>query len=123
MRPCRTRRRAAQRLTHCLRRLNAEADAIVTAREEDVRRKQASFFFFFFFLFFWVALTEAVGQTHIRLLHEYNETRDAAQVLFGQLATLDGLTIQDVYGANRVCALISLTPVSKTERFGVSLDD
>jgi hypothetical protein len=38
------------------------------------------------------------GQKHIRLLHEYNETRDAAQVLFGQLATLEGLTIQDVYG-------------------------
>jgi hypothetical protein len=96
----------------------------VNAREEELRRKQVCH----------LHKTHAPHaphthlthsrQKHIRLLHDYNETRDAAQVLFGQLATLDGLTIQDLYGRTTTeqCERVCLTKQS-VERFGVSLDD
>ncbi|CAN0390402.1 unnamed protein product [Lampetra fluviatilis] len=35
---------------------------------------------------------------HIRKLHDYNELKDAAQSLLGQLAVLRGITTRDLYG-------------------------
>lgn len=35
---------------------------------------------------------------HIRLLHDYNEVKDAAQMLMGKLAEKEGVCTKDMYG-------------------------
>jgi len=49
---------------------------------------------------------EAKKNRHIKLLHDYNESKDVAQSIFGQLASIEGLTTKTVQ-----------------LRFNVSLDD
>ncbi|PWN54419.1 Swi5-domain-containing protein [Violaceomyces palustris] len=39
---------------------------------------------------------EVVGK-HIKLLNEYNEVKDATQVLFGRLASLEGVTSKTIH--------------------------
>ncbi|KAH8094698.1 DNA repair protein [Cristinia sonorae] len=34
---------------------------------------------------------------HIKLLHQYNEAKDAAQILIGKLATYRGTTIRQIH--------------------------
>ncbi|XP_013775580.1 DNA repair protein SWI5 homolog [Limulus polyphemus] len=45
-------------------------------------------------------------QWHIDKLHEYNEIKDAAQCVLGQLASLDGATVKELH-----------------ERYGLTMDD
>ncbi|KAF9488655.1 hypothetical protein BDN71DRAFT_1457027 [Pleurotus eryngii] len=40
---------------------------------------------------------EKVVKQHIKLLHEYNEAKDAAQVLIGRLASLREMTVREVH--------------------------
>ncbi|KAI0348331.1 hypothetical protein BDW22DRAFT_72539 [Trametopsis cervina] len=40
---------------------------------------------------------DQIVSTHIKLLHQYNETKDAAQILIGRLAAHRGLTIREVH--------------------------
>lgn len=40
---------------------------------------------------------EAIVKTHIKLLHQYNEAKDATQILIGRLATLKGSTIRQIH--------------------------
>lgn len=40
---------------------------------------------------------ERVLQSHIKALHDYNEMKDAGQLLLGQLALLEGTTVKDMY--------------------------
>ncbi|KZP10112.1 hypothetical protein FIBSPDRAFT_1051509 [Athelia psychrophila] len=40
---------------------------------------------------------EKIVARHIRLLHTYNEAKDAAQVLIGRLAALRGTTVRGVH--------------------------
>ncbi|KAL4261901.1 SWI5/SAE3 family protein [Pleurotus pulmonarius] len=40
---------------------------------------------------------EKIVKEHIKLLHEYNEAKDAAQVLIGRLAGLREMTVREVH--------------------------
>ncbi|KAF5351367.1 hypothetical protein D9758_008050 [Tetrapyrgos nigripes] len=40
---------------------------------------------------------EKIVQRHIKLLHQYNEAKDAAQVLIGRLAALKGSTVRQIH--------------------------
>jgi hypothetical protein len=40
---------------------------------------------------------EGIIQDYIKLLHEYNEVKDAGQILFGKLAELQGKTTKAIY--------------------------
>ncbi|KAI0684673.1 DNA repair protein, partial [Cytidiella melzeri] len=38
-----------------------------------------------------------IVSTHIKRLHQYNEAKDAAQILIGRLASHRGITIREVH--------------------------
>ncbi|KAJ6601181.1 DNA repair protein [Mycena vulgaris] len=40
---------------------------------------------------------EAITKKHIKLLHRYNEAKDATQILIGKLATLKETTIRQIH--------------------------
>ncbi|KII94256.1 hypothetical protein PLICRDRAFT_171915 [Plicaturopsis crispa FD-325 SS-3] len=40
---------------------------------------------------------EKIASTHIKLLHRYNEAKDATQILIGRLATLKGSTVKQIH--------------------------
>ncbi|KAJ6604973.1 DNA repair protein [Mycena sp. CBHHK59/15] len=40
---------------------------------------------------------EAIAKKHIKLLHRYNEAKDATQILIGKLATLKETTIRQIH--------------------------
>ncbi|KAJ7045095.1 DNA repair protein [Mycena alexandri] len=40
---------------------------------------------------------EAIVKKHIKLLHRYNEAKDATQILIGRLATLKETTIRQIH--------------------------
>ncbi|KDN37208.1 Swi5-domain-containing protein [Tilletiaria anomala UBC 951] len=40
---------------------------------------------------------EQIVKEHIRLLHEYNEVKDATQILLGRLAHIEGVTIKAMH--------------------------
>ncbi|KAF9444037.1 hypothetical protein P691DRAFT_763757 [Macrolepiota fuliginosa MF-IS2] len=40
---------------------------------------------------------EAIVKTHIKLLHRYNEAKDATQILIGRLASLHNKTIRQIH--------------------------
>ncbi|KAG5715896.1 hypothetical protein E4T56_gene20149 [Termitomyces sp. T112] len=40
---------------------------------------------------------EKIVQRHIKLLHQYNEAKDATQILIGRLAVLKGTTIRQIH--------------------------
>ncbi|KIM34216.1 hypothetical protein M408DRAFT_19156 [Serendipita vermifera MAFF 305830] len=49
---------------------------------------------------------EKVVKRHIKLLHEYNESKDAAQALMGKLAVIHGVSVRHMH-----------------EKFGLSNED
>ncbi|KAF8204165.1 DNA repair protein [Mycena galopus ATCC 62051] len=40
---------------------------------------------------------EAIVKNHIKLLHRYNEAKDATQILIGRLATLRETTVRQIH--------------------------
>lgn len=40
---------------------------------------------------------ETIVSNHIKLLHRYNEAKDATQILVGRLASLKGTTVRQIY--------------------------
>lgn len=40
---------------------------------------------------------ETIVSNHIKLLHRYNEAKDATQILIGRLASLKGTTIRQIH--------------------------
>lgn len=40
---------------------------------------------------------ETIASNHIKLLHRYNEAKDATQILVGRLASLKGTTVRQIY--------------------------
>ncbi|KAJ7292687.1 Swi5-domain-containing protein [Mycena rebaudengoi] len=40
---------------------------------------------------------EAIAKKHIKLLHKYNEAKDATQILIGRLATLKETTVRQIH--------------------------
>ncbi|KAJ6489621.1 DNA repair protein [Mycena vitilis] len=40
---------------------------------------------------------EAIVKKHIKLLHRYNEAKDATQILIGKLATLKETTVRQIH--------------------------
>ncbi|PVG03218.1 hypothetical protein CPB86DRAFT_810849 [Serendipita vermifera] len=40
---------------------------------------------------------EDIVNRHIKLLHSYNESKDAAQILMGKLAVLQGVTVRQLH--------------------------
>lgn len=40
---------------------------------------------------------DTIVKTHIKLLHQYNEAKDATQILIGRLATARGSTIKQIH--------------------------
>ncbi|KAI6154099.1 DNA repair protein, partial [Pisolithus tinctorius] len=43
------------------------------------------------------ANAETIVSNHIKLLHRYNEAKDATQILVGRLASLKGTTVRQIY--------------------------
>jgi len=41
--------------------------------------------------------SEKIVSNHIKLLHQYNESKDATQILIGRLATLKQTTVRQIH--------------------------
>ncbi|PRP74664.1 hypothetical protein PROFUN_13711 [Planoprotostelium fungivorum] len=40
---------------------------------------------------------ETLHKRHLQMLHDYNDAKDAGQMLLGRLAVMEGLTTKDMY--------------------------